>query len=113
MRILQGWITKAEKINGPVPLPKEPRSEQLEQLLVVTRRARRKSYRRPGRASAAGLVRATGLGTLQPHPYKMEMRMRMERKMRMRMKKKRGLRKDMLLVPRENSLQLFGLISRN
>ena len=40
------------------------------------------------------------------------MRMRMDRKTGMRMKRKMGLRKDMQLVPRESSHQLFGLISR-
>jgi hypothetical protein len=35
MRILQGWLAKAKKISGPTPLPEEPRSEQMEKLLVV------------------------------------------------------------------------------
>ena len=32
---LQGWLAKAKKTSGPTPLPEEPRSEQLEKMLIV------------------------------------------------------------------------------
>ena len=36
---MQGWLAKAKKISGPVPLLEDPRSEQLGKMLVVPYKA--------------------------------------------------------------------------
>ena len=77
MWILQGWLAKAKKINGLAPLPEEPRSEQLEKLLVVVpykalaKKGKKTEVTEAMVSLRPRFIREIGPETLRPCPCRM------------------------------------------